>query len=104
MAKIRREKSASEESDFSADEDEDYNPDDTVDTVSDHIVSDESDEQPVQSKKYVKPVNKTEKPTLTSRITRSAARKQQDFMLESDGYFSNHANKKVISDFKTTVT
>lgn len=92
MLKRSKDISESEGSDFSADDgSEEYQPNDTAEA--DSIESSESDDEVP----YIPPVIKTQKPTVTPHMTRSAARKQQDFIPESDGYFSHHSTKKVIT-------
>lgn len=93
--------------DFSADESDEYQPTETVaaadgdssSSSSDHAITsassdDDQNRRPIA--KYVPPTIKTTAAvTTTGRVTRSSARRQCDFVLESDGYFSHHTNKKV---------
>lgn len=99
MVKFCKQISESEGSDFSAGDDSDgFQPNDTAET--DTADANSSDDEPI-SRKYVPPIIETQKPIVTSRMTRSAARKP-DFILESDRYFSHQANKKVITDLIIT--
>lgn len=105
MIKCKKEiSSESEELDYSS---ECYQPDETAEADSYENLTDSSDSSgdnndPVPSKKNVQPVIDIEKPAVAPRRTRSAARKEQDFIPESDGYFSHQSNKKVITDFNIT--
>lgn len=86
-------KEETSDSDFSADESDEYQPDDTAKSQTETEEDSSSDDDvPL---KIIPPKPVPLKLITAGRSTRSNARKQHDFVPESDGYFAHHTKKKV---------
>lgn len=94
MAQVTKQDSSG--SDFSGSDSDDYQPNEkptSSDSDNDLDGSNDSTQSDDIRKKTVKPIMSIASQTPGRPMTR--ARKQQDFVPESEGYFSHHVNKKV---------